>query len=414
MKQSELFLKIQKDFPKDEAAENARLLMRGGYVEKLMAGVYSFLPLGFRVREKVTRVIREEMNAIGGQEILLPALHPRSMWDASGRWDTLAKIMYQFKDHSGHDVGLGTTHEEIISALAVGKIESYADLPKALYQIQTKFRDEPRAKSGLLRGREFTMKDLYSFHSDEKSLEEFYEEAKKAYFKVFSRCGLDALLTEASGGDFSKDYSHEFMVSSSVGEDDIFICRKCKTARNTEVAKGNKCPSCGGNCEEGRGIEVGNIFKLGTKFSQAAGLFYKNREGDMKPVIMASYGIGVERLMGTVVEIHHDDKGIVWPVEVAPFSVHLLLIGKASLELQKFGMQVYSELTQNGIETLFDDRNLTPGEKLFESDFLGIPFRVVVSEKTFKEDRVEFKRRSEDKSKLVKVSELISQLKTKN
>ncbi len=409
MRQSELFLKVQKDFPKDEAAQNARLLIRGGYVEKLMAGVYSFLPLGLRVREKVMNVIREEMNSIGGQEMLLPALHPKSVWDASGRWETLKNIMYQFKDHAGKEVGLGTTHEEVVAALAVGKIESYADLPKALYQIQTKFRDEPRAKSGLLRGREFTMKDLYSFHADEKSLVEFYESAKEAYFRIFSRCGLKALLTEASGGDFSKEYSHEFMVESPIGEDSIVMCRKCHMARNSEIAKkGEKCQSCGGPFEEARAIEVGNIFKLGTRFSEAAGLSFKDKKGVANPVIMASYGIGIERLIGAAVEIHHDEKGIVWPEEIAPFAVHLLSIGKSEKGLQKFAETVYSDLTKNGVETLYDERDAGPGEKLFESDFIGIPWRIIASERTMKENKVELKKRSEEKVELITIEECIS------
>lgn len=410
MKQSELFLKVQKDFPKDEVAENARLLIRGGYVEKLMAGVYSFLPLGLRVRENVMRVIREEMNALGGNEILLPALHPKSVWEKSGRWKTLEPVMYQFKDHAGKEVGLGATHEEVIANLACGKIESYADLPKALYQIQTKFRDEPRAKSGLLRGREFTMKDLYSFHADEESLNEFYERAKEAYFNVFSRCGLTALLTEASGGDFSKEYSHEFQVESPVGEDRIMVCRKCRIAQNAEVAK-ETCPKCGGKTEEANAIEVGNIFKLGTRFSEPAGLFFKDASGAQKPVIMASYGIGVERLIGATVEVHHDLMGIVWPEEIAPFRAHLLSVGKKSAGLQKFGEEVYSKLTSGGVETLYDDRDAPPGEKLFEADFIGIPWRVIVSEKTLKEGKVEVKKRSEEKAELMNIEEFIKKFK---
>ncbi len=414
MRQSEFFLKIQKEFPKDEVAANASFLIRGGFIEKLMAGVYSFLPLGLRVRERVMRVIREEMNALGGEEILMPALHPRSVWEKSGRWKTLEPIMYQFKDHSGKEVGLGTTHEEVIASLACGKIESYADLPKALYQIQTKFRDEPRAKSGLLRGREFTMKDLYSFHADEESLSEFYGKAKEAYFKVFLRCGLKTLLTEASGGDFSKEYSHEFMAPAEAGEDAILFCEKCHTARNKEITRADeKCAACGGKLTESRAIEVGNIFKLGTRFSEAAGLRFKDRNGAERPVIMASYGIGVERLIGTIVEIYHDEKGILWPEEVAPFTAHLLSIGKADKWLQKFGNQVYSDLVSAGVSTLFDERDTPPGEKLFEADFIGIPWRIVASERTMKEKKVELKCRSEDKAELVSVAECIKKIKDK-
>ena len=414
MRQSEFFLKIRKEPPKDEVAINARLLIRGNFIEKLMAGVYSFLPLGFRVREKVIKIIREEMNAIGGQEILMPAIQPKSIWEKTGRWEKLKTIMYQFKDNSGKDVGLGTTHEEVIANLALGTISSYVDLPKALYQIQTKFRDEPRAKSGLLRGREFTMKDLYSFHVDEDSLSKFYEKAKEAYLNIFSRCGLESYITEASGGDFSDNFSHEFMVISPAGEDEIYVCKKCKWAQNKEIAKvkdGDNCPNCKDKIEAAHAIEVGNIFKLGTRFSEAFGLLFKDNNGKSKPVIMASYGIGVERLMGTIVEIYNDEKGIIWPTSVSPFSAHLLLLGKEDDELQKFGNEVYSEFSNSGIDVLFDDRNLNPGEKFVESDFIGIPWRVVVSNKTLKEGKVELKSRLEEKSELFTISECISKIK---
>ncbi|MEK7506015.1 MAG: aminoacyl--tRNA ligase-related protein, partial [Patescibacteria group bacterium] len=237
MRQSHLFFKTQKDFPKDETSANAQFLIRANFVQKLMAGAYSFLPLGWRVIEKIQNVIREEMNALGASEILMPALHPRSAWDVTGRWEGMSKVMYQFKDRAGHEFGLGPTHEEIVTPLAKPIISSYADLPLSVYQIQMKFRDEPRAKSGLIRGRQFIMKDLYSFHENETSLEEYYDEARKAYLKVFSRLGLKAYVTEASGGDFTKNISHEFMVESEAGEDEILLCRLCGFARNKEIAE---------------------------------------------------------------------------------------------------------------------------------------------------------------------------------
>lgn len=411
MRQSTFFLKTQRESPKDEVAVNAQLLIRGGFINKLMAGVYTYLPLGFRVREKVMHIIREEMDAIGGNELLMPALHPRSVWDATNRWEGLSKIMYQFKDHSGRDVGLGPTHEEIIAVISKVAIDSYADLPKAVYQIQTKFRDEPRAKSGLLRGREFTMKDLYSFHADEASLNEFYEKSKKAYINVFSRCGLKSYITQASGGDFSKEYSHEFMVESDAGEDKILLCRLCGFAKNKEIAKekgGKQCSECGdGVLDDVSAIEVGNIFKLGTRFSEPAGLFFKDASGASKPVIMASYGIGVERLIGSVVEIHHDDVGIIWPETIAPFGVHLLSIGNVNSDLQKYADKVYNQLTKNGTDVLFDDRKISAGEKFFDADLIGIPWRVVVSEKTLAQDMIEVKKRNEEKSKLIKIADFI-------
>jgi prolyl-tRNA synthetase len=414
MRQSRLFFKTQKEFPKDEVAVNAQFLIRANFVQKLMAGVYSFLPLGWRVREKVIKIIREEMNAIGSAEVLMPALHPRSVWDVTGRWKLLGderKIMYQFKDHSGREVGLGTTHEEIIAEIAKPIINSYADLPLSVYQIQTKFRDEPRAKSGILRGREFTMKDLYSFHADQASLDGFYETVQKAYEKVFKRCGLKAFTTEASGGDFSK-YSHEYMVEAEAGEDKILLCRLCGWAQNLEIAEQKSetpCPHCkSGILEKVKSIEVGNIFKLGTRYSEPVGLLFKDKEGVSKPVIMASYGIGVERVVGTVVEVHHDEKGIIWPEEVAPFQIHLLSIGEGTPELQKFADGIYNQLIDEGVEVLFDDRRgVSAGEKFFDADLVGIPWRAVVSEKTMVQDRVEIKKRSEKNTELVKIQELV-------
>ena len=414
MRQSQLFLKTAREAPKDEAAVNAKLLIRANFVHKLMAGVYSMLPLGFRVREKVIAIIRDEMDKLGA-EMLMPALHPRATWDVTGRWEGMAKVMYQFKDHGGRDVGLGPTHEEVIAEIAKSVIASYQDLPKAIYQIQTKFRDEERPKSGLLRGREFTMKDLYSFHADTASLEEFYERAQDAYNNVFKRAGLVAHLTEASGGDFSK-YSHEFMVEADAGEDSILLCRLCGFARNTEIAdekKEDACPKCKeGVLEAVSAIEVGNIFKLGTRFSEPVGLTFKDERGGSHPVIMASYGIGVERLIGTIAEIHHDDKGLVWPEAVAPFVVHLLMVGADTEALHAFADDTYNDLTKKGIEVLYDDRTgVSAGEKFADADLIGIPWRVVASERTHASGKVEVKKRSESNAELMKLSELVALLK---
>ncbi len=415
MRQSELLFKTQKTYPKDEVAVNAQLLIKANFVHKLMAGVYSYLPLGFRVREKIMKIVREEMDALGAAEMLMPSLHPKSAWEASGRWEGLSKIMYQFQDNSGRDVGLGATHEEIVALLAQGLLDSYADLPKYVYQIQTKFRDEPRAKSGILRGREFTMKDMYSFHADEASLGDFYEKSKRAYLNVYERCGLRAYVTEASGGDFSKSYSHEFMVETPAGEDETYLCRLCGFARNKEIAdfkKGDRCPSCqSGVLEKVKTVEVGNIFKLGTKYSEAAGLNFRDKKGNLKPVVMGSYGIGIERLMGTVVEVHHDEKGIIWPFEIAPYKTHLLIIGEPNEELQKFADDVYNELCGGGIGTLYDDRvKISAGEKFYDADLIGIPWRIVVSDKMMVQKKVEVKRRNEKDSKVLAVKEFIKGL----
>ncbi len=417
MRLSQSFFRTQKEFPKDEVAENARLLIRANFVQKLMAGVYSFLPLGLMVKEKITGIVREEMNALGANELLMPALQPKSAWEETGRWGTWSEMMYQFKDHSGREIGLGPTHEEIATILGKTAIESYADLPKAFYQFQTKFRDEPRAKSGLIRGREFLMKDLYSFHADEKSLNDFYESAKKAYKKIFERCGLKAYLTEGSGGEFSEGNSDEFMVESSAGEDEIFLCRLCNFAQNKEIAKFKakaSCPQCqAGILEKIKTIEVGNIFKLGTKYSLPLNFLYKDKNGQNLPVVMGSYGIGISRLMGTIVEIWNDEKGIIWPKSVAPFPAHLLVLGEVTEELQKFGERVYGKLAKSGIEVFYDDRaRLSAGEKFFDADLIGLPYRVIFREKTLIQEKVEVKGRSEKEGKLMKLEELIKILRT--
>lgn len=413
MRQSKTFFKTHRDFPKDETALNARFLLRANFIEKLMAGVYSFLPLGWRVREKIINLIQEEMDALGAQEILMPALHPRSVWEVTGRWKGLAEIMYQFKDRSKREIGLGPTHEEIVVLPARHIISSYQDLPLAVYQIQTKFRDEPRAKAGLLRGREFTMKDLYSFHTDQISLNDFYEQVKNAYQRIFQRCSLKSFVTEASGGDFSKDYSHEFMVESSAGEDETILCRLCGFAQNKEIfkvkrSKKNICYQChSGVLEKVKTIEVGNIFKLGTRFSEPTHLYYNDQKGQSRPVIMASYGIGIERLMGAVVEVHHDKNGIIWPLSIAPFLTHLLIIGKATSVLKKFADRVYNEMNKLGIETFYDDReNVSAGEKFVDADLIGLPWRLVVSEKSLLQKKIEIKKRDQKEVQLVKLSEI--------
>ena len=411
MKQSILFFKTRRNLPKDEVAINAQLLIKANFVEKLMAGVYSYLPLGFRVRSKIINIIEEEMNNLLATEMLMPALHPKSAWENSGRWEILKPIMYQFQDHSGKDVGLGTTHEEIVAALAKNVITSYQDLPRAVYQIQTKFRDEKRAKSGILRGREFTMKDLYSFHQNEESLNNFYEKVKKSYLKIFKRCGLKAYVTEASGGDFSLEYSHEFMVKTEAGEDKIYLCEKCGFARNAEIAnfqEKSKCPVCkNGILEKVKTIEVGNIFKLGTKYSKAVGLNFMDQKGQLKPVVMGSYGIGIERLMGTIVEVHHDKNGIIWPKEVAPFNVHLLSLGNEK-NVINFSKQVYDYLEKNQVQVLWDERkNVSVGEKLYDADLIGCPARIIISKKLVSQKKIEIKKRNSNLKKIVDFQKIL-------
>lgn len=398
MRQSHLFTKTRKEAPADEVAQNAKLLIRAGYIHKEMAGVYSFLPLGLRVMNNIAKIIREEMNALGGVELHLTALQDRDVWEKSGRWsDEVVDNWFKTKLKSGTEVGLGFTQEEPLTKILSEYVSSYKDLPKYVYQIQTKFRNEARAKSGILRGREFLMKDLYSFSRTDKEHEDFYERSKVAYTTIFKRAGIgeQTFLTYASGGTFSK-YSHEFQTLTSAGEDIIHICEKCHVAVNEEIIKDvPHCPVCQGKLSRTeKAVEVGNIFPLGTKYASVLGLSYTGEDGEKKPVVMGSYGIGLGRLMGTIVEVFADEKGIVWPKSVSPFRVHLVsIVGKNGEAVVKEADALYETLTQKGIEVLYDDRDLRPGEKFADSDLIGIPTRVVVSEKTMKEGKLEVKDR---------------------
>lgn len=412
MRQSKLFGKTLREDPKDEVSVNARLLERAGFVYKTMAGAYDYLPLGFRVLQKVNAVIREEMDAIGGQELLLTALQPKERWVKSGRWETLSEIMYQFKDHSGREVGLAATHEEPLAEIATRSILSYKDLPLFVYQIQTKFRDEPRAKSGLIRGREFLMKDLYSFHRDERDLDRFYAKADQAYQEIFTRLGLKFFVTEASGGTFTKQFTHEYQVLAEAGEDHILYCSRCRYAQNQEITSmrvGTKCPKCSrGEISAGKSVEVGNIFKLGTKFSQAFGLAYTGESGAKHPVVMGSYGIGPGRLLATIVEVSHDGRGIVWPEEAAPYRVHLIEVKSSKFKVKSFAESLYKRLLAKGVEVLYDDRDDTSaGEKFADADLIGIPLRVVISERSLEKKGIEVKRRNEEKGRIVSVEKLM-------
>ena len=406
MLQSELVGKTLREAPKDEPSANAQLLLRAGYIDKLMAGVYSYLPLGLSVLKKIEQVIREEMNALGAQEVLLPALHPKENWEVTGRWDVYRdeKVMYQFTDHSGRELGLGPTHEEIITPLAKRDISSYRDLPMSMYQFQTKFRSELRAKSGLLRGREFIMKDLYSFHATEEDFNTYYERSKIAYKNVFDRVGIGAetVLTFASGGSFSK-YSHEFQTLTEAGEDTIYLCDGCRIAVNKEIiADQTTCPQCGKGSDtlrEVRAIEVGNIFPLKTKYSEPFRLTYKDETGAEQPVLMGCYGIGLGRLMGAIVEVHHDEKGIRWPAAVAPYRYHVLRLGDSPAVVTA-AVQLAAELESRGT-VLVDDRDVSAGVKFNDAELMGMPTVVVVSEKTLAAGKFEVRDRATGEVQLI-------------
>ncbi len=401
MRLTQLFTKTLREAPGGEVAKNSQLLTRGGFIFKNMAGVYSMLPLGVRVLDKIRRIIREEMNAIGGQELYLNTLQDKSLWDKTGRWN-IEDVMYEWQDGKGHNHGLGFTHEEVIGQIGSVYIESYKDLPKYVYQIQTKFRREERPQAGLLRCREFEMKDLYSLNVDEKDLKDFYEQCAHAYSKIFERMGLQAIRTKAHGGVFNAEGSDEFQVVAEVGEDTIYFCKACKKATNKEVIEkyNHGCGHCGSDAlEEKRAIEVGNIFQLGTKFSEPLGLMFVDEKGNERPVWMGSYGIGTGRAMATVVEVHHDDNGIIWPPSIAPFTVYLIGINKDA-------RQVYDRLVKAGIAVLYDDRDgVSPGQRFADADLIGCPYRVVISGKTGKQ--VEIKRRGAATEKLVSLAQAI-------
>lgn len=412
MKQSLFFNRVRKQSASDEVSFNARFLTQGNYVDKLMAGVYTIMPLGLRVIKKIENVIREEMVRLGGQELLMPSLHPKENWVQTGRWDTVDDL-YKFTSYySKMELALGPTHEEIISPLVKKFNLSYKDLPLCLFQFQTKFRDEKRAKSGLLRGREFIMKDLYSFHTDEKDLENHYEKMKIHYKNIFNRCGIGEKthLTLASGGSFAK-YSHEFQTVTAVGEDIIYICDKCAVAVNKEIIDDNKtCPQCGAQgLKEEKSVEVGNVFKLKTKFSEPFSLTYTGKDGQNKPVVMGCYGIGLQRLMGTVVEIKRDGRELVWPKEIAPFKIHLIALNSKTSPVFKKAKNIYENLSSfYKNEVLFDDRDLSAGEKFAEADFIGSPYRVIASEKTLGQDSVEVQIKEKSETKLIKIDDLSS------
>jgi len=413
MKQSLLFTKTRKDAPKDEISKNAELFIRAGYIHKEMAGVYSYLPLGLRVMNKIVNIIREEMNKIGGQELSLTALQDKKIWEQSGRWsDEAVDNWFKTKLKNDTEAGLAFTHEEPLTNMMKEYIRSWRDLPVYVYQFQTKFRNETRAKSGIMRGKEFLMKDMYSFCSNDRNHIEFYEKAKEAYVHIFNRIGIGerTYITFASGGSFSR-YSHEFQTITDAGEDSIFIDEKKKIAVNKEVMNDevlNDLKLKKEELKERKAVEVGNIFSLGTRFSEAFELNYKDENGIEKPVVMGSYGIGPGRIMGTVAEVLSDDKGLVWPDSISPFSIHLISIEDKAGKVKEEADKLYNKLISKGIEVLYDDRDMRAGEKFADSDLIGIPKRVVISEKTLEKGNVEVKNRRSGEVENISIQSFLS------
>ncbi|MEN9338370.1 MAG: hypothetical protein RI945_95 [Candidatus Parcubacteria bacterium] len=415
MLQSKLFTKTKKDLPADEQARNAQLLIQAGYIFKEMAGVYTLLPLGLRVIQKIENIIREEMNKIGGVEMKTTAIQAKEVWEKTNRWsDEVVDNWFKTKLKNGSEVGLSFTNEEAYANIMKQYISSYKDLPVYPYDFKTIFRNEARSKSGLFRGREFYWKALYSFSKNKEEHDEFYEKAEEAYRNVFDRVGVGekTYFTFASGGTFSK-FSHEFQTISDAGEDTIYVDQEKKIAVNKEVLTDEVLTDLEierGNLVEKKAIEVGNIFTLGYKFSDPIDLTYKNNEGEEEKVFMGSYGIGITRLMGTIVEVFADEKGIVWPESVAPFQIHLLSLAKdASDEVFKKAKEIYIKLIENDVEVLFDDReNKSAGEKFSDADLIGIPTRVVVSEKSLQNGGVEVKKRNEKDGEIIGIVDFLN------
>lgn len=409
MKQSKLFTKTRREAPSDETAKNAQLLIRAGFIHKEMAGVYSYLPLGLKVIKNIEQIIREEMNAIGGIEMKTSILQNKEVWDKSNRWsDEVVDNWFKTELKNGGQVGLSFTNEEAHSNILKQYISSYKDLPIYPYDFKEIFRNEARSKSGILRGREFYWKALYSFSKDEKEHNDFYEKSKTAYTKIFNRCGVSdkTYITFASGGTFSK-FSHEFQTITESGEDTIYVDEKNKIAINKEVFTDEIISSFGlkkDSLKEEKSIEVGNIFTLGTRFSEPFDLKYRDETGKDHFVFMGSYGIGLGRLMGTIVEILSDNKGIVWPEEVAPFKLHLIEIISENGEVKKMAEKVYEKIGAENI--LYDDRDLRAGEKFADADLLGIPYQIIVSEKNMTSGKLELKNRKTGEIKMISEEEI--------
>ncbi|MFH0755393.1 MAG: aminoacyl--tRNA ligase-related protein [bacterium] len=413
MRQSILFSKTRKEAPKDEISKNANFLIRAGFIHKEMAGVYSYLPLGLRVMKNIENIIRDEMNKLGGLEMKTSIIQNKEVWEKTNRWsDEIVDNWFKTKLKNGTEVGLSFTNEEAYANILKQYISSYKDLPIYPYDFKSIFRNETRSKSGLLRGREFYWKAMYSFSKDENEHNEFYEKAKKTYMNIFKKVGIGDLtyLTFASGGSFSK-FSHEFQTITNAGEDTIYFDEKKRFAVNKEIYNDEVLKSL--NLEKNKlielkSIEVGNIFSLGTKFSEPFDLKYKNEKGEEKFVIMGSYGIGLGRLMGTIVEIFADDKGLIWPISIAPFKIHIVEISSENKKVKKSAEKLYNLFIKNNIEVLYDDREIRAGEKFNDSDLIGIPIRIIVSEKGLEKGEFEIKLRKDGKILNLKEGEILS------
>jgi prolyl-tRNA synthetase len=410
MKQSQLFTKTLKDISADETSKNAQLLMRAGFVHKTMAGSYTFLPLGLRVLTKIEDIVRTKMNELGAQEMTMSMLHPSELWKITGAWDQV-DVLFKIKSRTEREYAIGQSEEEVVTPIIKEYVRSYKDLPFIGYQIHWKFRDELRAKAGIMRGREFLMKDMYTIHENQDAFDAFYKEAKEKYLQVYKEIGLVAKATEASGGSFSKKISYEFMVLTSAGEDDILYSEASDYCINSEITKlkeGDDAPDGSGKLKSGKASEVGNVFDLGTRYQDAFDFSFLDKNGEKQKGVMGCYGIGVTRIMGVIAETMSDEKGLVWPASVAPFALHLLVLSKDKEgDTYKKAEELYKKLTDQGVEVLFDDRDISAGEKFADSDLIGIPMRAVVSDKSLLAGGVELKERKAEKGDVVSVQSFL-------
>lgn len=411
MRYTKLFAQTRKIAPADADTINHKLLVQAGFVRQVMAGVYTYLPLGMKVLNKISQVVREEMNAVDSQEVLMPVMHPSNLWKQTGGWDSI-DVLFKVKSRTGRDYALAQSHEETVTPLAKEFINSYKDLPLSIYHIQWKFRDELRSKSGILRGREFLMKDMYSWHATQDDFDSYYKKVKDAYLRIYKRLGLDAKVTEASGGAFTEKVSYEFEVITDAGEANVLHCSNCEFCVNfddiTKHKKGDDCPKCKQDkLKSAKAAEVGNVFDLGQKYTKAFELKFTDTDGKKKYPIMGCYGIGISRTMGVLVEKFHDERGMMWPTGVAPYQIQLVSLNTDKESVVKRTDEVYEQLMNARIEVLYDDReDVGAGQKLADADLIGNPVRIVVSAKTG--DKLEMKMRSEKEAKLVTIDEVIT------
>jgi prolyl-tRNA synthetase len=394
---SKAFIPTLKETPQEAESISHKLLLRAGLVRMLMAGAYSYLPLGLGVLDNIERIIRQELSACGASELLLPALQPLDLWAKTGRDKDLGEVMVRFVDRRGRNVCLGPTHEEVITDLVRGYVSSYRQLPLVLYQIQTKFRDEIRPRFGLIRACEFIMKDAYSFDKDEEGLDKNYNAMHAAYNRIFKRCGLKMLTVEADPGVMGGKVSHEFMVPAKDGEDIVLHCRGCGLTKAFKEGEPETCPKCGGVVDKINAIEVGHIFKLGTKYSASLGANFLDAEGKLKPIIMGCYGIGVSRLISAIIEQNHDNDGIIWPVEISPYKAVVLPLDTTDKKIMKLALEIYEDLQDAGIEVLLDDRDERAGVKFKDADLTGMPLSIIIGKNTLAKKKVEIKARKDKK-----------------